>query len=427
MVDSNVIEPGIKTASHSSINQVIGVMSAKGGVGKSFISGLLASGLARMGYRVGLLDADLTGSCIPMLFGLRGSVKPGKYSFVPLDSRSGIKVISMNLLFKNEDQLVIWKESFTGKVVEELYREVEWGELDFLLVDMPPATSEVAVTIMQTLPFKGAIIVTTPQVLSTKIVNRAALTAQNCGVHILGVVENMAYYRDPDTKTRQYIFGHFNDDSVAQTAKAPVLTQLPFDPSVINLCDAGKIEEAMLEESAALAHAFLASCAATEQINASAAKDVPGKAAESAGAQELQSQEVDRTETQLPPPEASKAFSDIVSCLIRNKENVGVLDPPDARGYYLGRCGDRMQIDLQIVLGRIIQAKFLADGCGATQACGSMITKMACSRTLDQAMKISPEELLTVVGGLPQDHEHCAELAVMTLREAIIDAIEGHG
>jgi len=418
------------SAELNQIKHVIGVMSGKGGVGKSFITGLLASSLAREGYQVGILDANFTGSSIPLMFGLRGPAKTGQYSFVPLQSDSGIKIISTNLLFDNEDQSVIWKESLVGEVIKQLWKEVEWGTLDYLLVDMPPATSEVAVAVMQLLPFIGVIIVTMPQGLSTKIVNKAVYIAQKLDVPILGVVENMTYYLSPDTGNKQFIFGQSGGESVASVAKAPLLTQIPLDPIVAKLCDSGKIEEVVLEESSELDNLFLASVSILEEKTSSLQSKSPNGdfKSSSIGGKETSEENI---EADLPPSSQTRLvkqlYSDIVMHLIRSKENMGTLDHPDAQGFFLGSCGDRMQIDLRIIAGRIIESKFMTNGCGVTIACGSMITKMACSKTVDQAGQIAPEDLLSALSGLPADHEHCAELAVMTLREALIDAIEGHG
>lgn len=397
--------------SHSHINQIIGIMSGKGGVGKSFVSSYLACSLVRQGYRVGVLDADFTGSSIAMLFGLHGPVSTGQYSFLPLVGRSGVKIISMNLLFANEDTPVIWKEQLVAKVVEELWREVEWGELDYLLVDLPPATSEVTVSILKTLPFAGLILVTTPQMLATKIMHKAVSTVKKIGTPIIGVVENMAFYIDLDSKKRQYVFGQCNGQSVANLAAAPILAQIPLDPMISKFCDAGNVEDIILDEEPEMMEIFFESVENKKQTESSIQTDDQESGPIIVG-QYSHSQ---------------SSFSDVVLRLIQAKENMGALDKPDAQGYFLGSCGDRMQIDLRLSAGKIQEAKFLADGCGATIACGSMITKMACSKSLDEATLITQEELLTALNGLPEDHTHCAELAVMTLREAIIDAVEGHG
>jgi nitrogen fixation NifU-like protein len=244
------------------------------------------------------------------------------------------------------------------------------------------------------------------------------------------VVENMAYYVSPETGKKQFIFGQCRGESVAYVAKAPLLTQIPLDPMVAKLCDLGKIEEVVLEENLEFSDLFLASVSILEEKTSSLQSKSPNGDLKSSsiGGEEGLEENID---AEFPPSSQTRqikqSYSDIVMHLMRSKENMGTLDHPDAQGFFLGSCGDRMQIDLRIIAGRIIESKFIADGCGVTIACGCMITKMACSKTVDQAGQITPEELLSVLGGLPADHEHCAELAVMTLREAVIDAIEGHG
>lgn len=396
---------------HSKINQIIGVMSGKGGVGKSFIASYIASSLAREGYRVGVLDADFTGPSIAMLFGLHGPVSTGQYSFIPLVSRSGVKVISMNLLFANENTPVIWKEQLVAKVIEELWKEVEWGELDYLVMDLPPATSEVTVSIMQSLPLSGLILVTTPQMLATKINSKAVSTGKKMGTPIIGVVENMAFTIDLDSRKRHYVFGQCNGQSVANLAEAPILAQIPLDPMISKYCDMGNVEDIFLEEESDMMDTFFDSMENLKNRVSTIPTENQGNEPIIVGGQN----------------NPQSYFSDAVLKLVEAKENMGVLDQPDAQGHFLGSCGDRMQIDLRLSDGKIQEAKFLADGCGATIACGSMITKMAISKTLDEANLITQEEIITALDGLPDDHLHCAELAVMTLREAIIDALEGHG
>ena len=414
---------------HNQINRIIAVMSSKGGVGKSFVTGLLASGLTREGYQVGILDADFTGSSIPMLFGLHGPVKTGQYSIMPLESHSGIKIISPNLLFDDEGQSIIWKESLAGKVVEELWKEVEWGPLDYLLVDMPPANSEIAIAIMKSLPFVGGIIVTTPQGIAAKIVSKAIYMAQNIGVQLLGVVENMAYYLSPDTGQEQLLFGQCHGESVANSANVPLLAQIPLDPMVAKLCDSGNIEDVMLNECSGFIGSFLESLSELEEKVSSFIPEIQNTDVEFLGKNDQNVKKQDMSKPSVshsPQNHVVQPFSETVIHLVRSKDNIGNLEHPDAQGNFLGKCGDRMQIDLQIISGRILEARFLADGCGATLACGSMITKMACSKTLDEASKITSDDLITALDGLPDDHSHCAELAIMTLREAVIDAIEGH-
>jgi NifU-like protein involved in Fe-S cluster formation len=364
------------------------------------------------------------------MFGLHGPVETGQYSFIPQKSGLGIKIISTNLLFNNVDEPVIWKESLVADVIKQLWKEVEWGTLDYLLVDMPPATTEAAVAILKSIPFLGVIMVTMPQELSTKIVNKGVRIAQNIDIPILGIIENMAYFLNPDTGEKLTLFGRGGGESVANAANAPLWLQIPLIPSAADLCDSGEVEEFALDESSTLGDLLLTSVSIHEQRISAQKLESPNDVRKSSSMDVKESSEENKggdnpSSTQVR--QVRQPYSDIVMHLIRNKENMGTLDQPDAQGFFLGSCGDRMQIDLRIIDGRIIESKFMADGCGVTQACGSMITKMACSKTVDQAGKITPEELLTVLGGLPEDHEHCAELAVMTLREAVIDATEGHG
>lgn len=249
-------EDGV-AAVHNHIKSVVAVMSGKGGVGKSFVTGLLASALARKGYSVGILDADITGPSIPMLFGLHGPVEPGEIGIKPLNSRLGIKVISMNLLLSSEDQPVIWRGPMISKAIKQLWGDVEWGTLDYLLVDLPPGTSDATLTIMQSLPVRGLVMVTTPQGLAGLIVRKTVHMAQSIGVPIAGVVENMAYFVCPECGKRNRIFGDSHAREVAETANAPLLTQLPIDPQIAALCDTGKIEEINIADSPEFLQSFL--------------------------------------------------------------------------------------------------------------------------------------------------------------------------
>jgi nitrogen fixation protein NifU and related proteins len=221
----------------------------------------------------------------------------------------------------------------------------------------------------------------------------------------------MASLMDPDSKKKQYVFGQCNGQSVANLAGAPILAQIPLDSMISKFCDSGNVEDIVLDEEPDMMETFFESIENIEKaeplIQTGNTEDGPIIIGQQNHSQ--------------------SSFSDVVLGLIRAKDNMGVLDEPDAQGYFLGSCGDRMQIDLRLSDRKIQEAKFLADGCGATIACGSMITKMACSKTLDAANLITQEELLSALDGLPEDHIHCAELAVMILREAVIDAIEGHG
>ncbi|MBN1453979.1 MAG: Mrp/NBP35 family ATP-binding protein [Anaerolineales bacterium] len=246
-----------KAANYNHIQRVVAVMSGKGGVGKSFVTGLLATALARDGYRVGILDADITGPSIPMLFGLKGPVEPGEVGIQPLQSKTGIKVMSMNFLLASEDQPVIWRGPLIGRAITQLWGDVMWGDLDYLLVDLPPGTSDAALTTMQSLPVDGIVLVTTPQGLASMIVRKAVHMAQSVGIPIVGVVENMAYFVCPDTGKHHFIFGPSHAEEVTMTAGAPMLAQLPIDPTVTTLCDVGDIEKVELAEIPELLDAFV--------------------------------------------------------------------------------------------------------------------------------------------------------------------------
>ncbi len=244
-------------AQFNQIGRVVAVMSGKGGVGKSLVTGLLATALAREGFRVGVLDADITGPSIPMLFGLHGPVEPGPVGIRPLQSSTGVKVISMNFLLESEDQAIIWRGPLIGRAITQLWGDVMWGDLDYLLVDLPPGTSDASLTTMQSLPVNGIVMVTTPQSLASMVVRKAVHMAQTVKTPIVGVVENMAYFICPDTGKQHFIFGPSHVSEVVLTADAPLLARLPIDPQVAAMCDAGKIETVTLAEIPALLNAFL--------------------------------------------------------------------------------------------------------------------------------------------------------------------------
>lgn len=410
----------------NNIQKTIAVVGGKGGVGKSFATALLAAKLASEGYRVGILDANFSTSVIPDFFGVKGPAQQGQYSFIPIQSSSGIKIISASLIFRSEDPSIVWKESLISGVIKELWHEIEWGELDYLFMDMPPANSETAVAIMQTIPIFGVILITAPQLSSVKLTNRTISIFQHLGKPFIGVIENMACLRDSETGKSINIFGQSQGEAVANFAKAPFLSRIHFDPDFCRLCDNGRIEDISLDEFDELMDSFVESISSIEEVIAINIDQERKTGIDSSIEQEEQQRTSTACEHTPDAGQTNNNFSDTVIYLIQSKENVGTLDHPDAQGFFLGSCGDRMQIDMKIFREKIIDAKFVADGCGATYACGTMITKMACTKTLDEATKITPEELIEVLDGLPEDHLHCAELAVMTLREALIDAIEGH-
>jgi Mrp family chromosome partitioning ATPase len=224
------------------VNHIIAVMSGKGGVGKSLVAGLIAVSLKRRGYEVGILDADITGPSIPKMFGI--TTRPGgnESGMLPVLSRSGIEVMSINLLLPSEDDAVIWRGPLIGKTITQFWEEVLWGKLDYLIVDLPPGTADAPLTVMQTLPISGVIIVFTPQDLTTMVVRKAVNMAQKMNKSVLGVVENMAYLYVPEIDKRIEIFGRSRGEEMAQASRAPFLGQLPIDPELARLCDQGDIE-----------------------------------------------------------------------------------------------------------------------------------------------------------------------------------------
>jgi len=239
-VDIEFVE--IKPAELNQISHVIAVMSGKGGVGKSLVAGLMAVALKRRGYEVGVLDADITGSSIPKMFGV--TTRPGgsNTGILPVLSRSGMEVMSMNLLLPQEDAAVIWRGPLISKAITQFWEDVVWGKLDYLIVDLPPGTADASLTVMQTLPISGVIIVSTPQDLTTMIVKKAVNMAQKMDKPVLGVVENMSYLYVPEIDKRIELFGKSRGEEMAQAARTILLGQLPIDPELAKLCDEGEIE-----------------------------------------------------------------------------------------------------------------------------------------------------------------------------------------
>jgi hybrid cluster-associated redox disulfide protein len=240
-------------ARRGTFKAVVPVMSGKGGVGKSLTTALLAVGLRRAGKRVGILDADITGPSIPRLFGLRtplGMEKdPNDTSaqprplFVPAKTRSAIEVVSANLLTAEEDTAMIWRGPILSGVIRQFYEQTLWSDLDVMLIDLPPGTSDAPLTVLQSLSIDGVVLVTMPQALATMIVRKAANLVHQLKKPVLGVIENMSYFVAPDTGKRYDIFGPSYADQVAELAQAPVLARIPIDPAIMHLADTGRIEE----------------------------------------------------------------------------------------------------------------------------------------------------------------------------------------
>jgi Mrp family chromosome partitioning ATPase len=226
------------------ISSVIAVMSGKGGVGKSLVTALLAVALARQGKDVGILDADITGPSIPKMFGI-GNTRPkgNEAGILPVLSGSGITIMSLNLLLAHEDDAVIWRGPLIGGAIKQFWEEVLWGKLDYLLVDLPPGTADASLTVMQSLPLSGVIMVFSPQELAAMVVRKSIQMAQKMDIPILGVVENMSYLVLPDSGRKLELFGKSKAGEMAKVAGAPLLGQIPIDTELARLCDEGKIEQ----------------------------------------------------------------------------------------------------------------------------------------------------------------------------------------
>ena len=224
------------------IKNVIAVMSGKGGVGKSLVAGLTAIVLNKQGYSVGILDADITGPSIPKMFGMTMHPQGSESGIIPVMSANGIEIISINLFLPSDEEAVIWRGPLIGKAITQFWEDILWGNLDFMIVDLPPGTSDAPLTALQVLPVSGAIIVFTPQDLSTMIVKKAVKMAQQMDKKMLGVVENMSYLYIPEIKKNLEIFGRSRGDEMAKAAGAPLLARIPIDPSLAALCDKGQIE-----------------------------------------------------------------------------------------------------------------------------------------------------------------------------------------
>jgi hydrogenase maturation protease len=260
-VEVNFIEA--KPKDLNEITHIITVMSGKGGVGKSLVASLLAVGLKRQGFEVGILDADITGSSIPKMFGVSARPTGSDNGILPVLSKSGIEVMSLNLLLPNEDDAVIWRGPLIGRAITQFWEEVLWGKLDYLVVDLPPGTADAPLTVMQTLPISGVIIVFTPQHLVEMIVKKAVKMARKMEKRVLGVIENMSYFYVPEIEKEIDIFGKSRAEQMATRVQAPLLGQLPIDPELAKLCDQGDIERYNSDIVAKMAEALIVALAST--------------------------------------------------------------------------------------------------------------------------------------------------------------------
>jgi len=239
------------------VGRMVAILSGKGGVGKSSVTSLLATALQRQGLMVGVLDADITGPSIPRMFGISGPVPSVPFGMLPIRTASGVRVISTNLMVPEEDTAVVWRGPIVSTTIKQFWTDVLWGRLDYLLVDLPPGTSDATLTVMEALPLDGVVLVTMPQGLSSMVVRKTVHMAQGLNMPILGIVENMSYFVSPETGTQFEIFGPSQTDKVTDSANAPLLGRLPIDPHLTELADTGQIEQYEHPAYEALAEAFL--------------------------------------------------------------------------------------------------------------------------------------------------------------------------
>jgi Mrp family chromosome partitioning ATPase len=242
----------------SSVKKVVAVMSGKGGVGKSTVTALLAVGLAREGFKVGILDADITGPSIPMMFGDQGKrIDFNALGMVPAETGGGIKLVSMNLLLPKESDPVVWRGALIAGVVKQFWEEVVWGDLDYLLVDLPPGTGDVPLTVMQTLPVAGIVVVTSPQELVQMIVKKAIKMANMVKIPVVGLVENLSYGICPDCGKEIPLFGASQGEKITGETGIPFLSRLPLDPRLVNDADNGTLEQFQADYLEPLVNRFL--------------------------------------------------------------------------------------------------------------------------------------------------------------------------
>ena len=226
----------------STIRHVVAVVSGKGGVGKSLVTGLMAVAMSRKGKHVGILDADVTGPSIPKMFGVKGEVVGSEKGAYPVKSAHGIDIVSMNLLLEDASDPVVWRGPVISGVVKQFWHDFIWEDVDYMFVDMPPGTGDVPLTVMQSIRLDGILVVTSPQELVSMIVEKAVKMASLMNVPILGLVENMSYFECPDCGTRHAIYGKSHIEEIAKAYQLDVLARIPIEPTLAAECDAGQIE-----------------------------------------------------------------------------------------------------------------------------------------------------------------------------------------
>ncbi len=251
------ISAKLEQPKNSNIKKVIAIMSGKGGVGKSSVSALVAAQLARMNFAIGLMDADVTGPSIPKLFGIKGNPATIKSQLIPKSSKSSIKVVSLNLLLEREDDPVIWRGPLIAGAIKQFWTDVMWGELDYMVIDLPPGTGDVPLTVFQSLPVDGVVIVSTPQKLSEMVVTKAVNMVRLMDVPIVGLVENMGWVQCSQCNNKIEPFGPSRADLIAKSMGISLLGSLPLDPKISDLGDKGLIEEYQLDTIQSIANKII--------------------------------------------------------------------------------------------------------------------------------------------------------------------------
>ena len=239
MEDNFKVAPG----EHTHVKKVIGIVSGKGGVGKSLVTGLSATAMSKKGYQTAIMDADITGPSIPKMFGIGKHNYADETGLIPATTKGGMKIMSLNMLMENETDPVVWRGPVIAGIVKQFWSDVNWGDVDFMFVDMPPGTGDVPLTVFQSLPVDGIIVVSTPQELVEMIVEKAINMANLMNIPVLGIVENMSYMKCPHCGEPINIFGESKIESYAASKGINILGRIPLDPAISALCDNGKIED----------------------------------------------------------------------------------------------------------------------------------------------------------------------------------------
>lgn len=232
----------VKPHEMSNIKKVIGIVSGKGEVGKSLVTSMLAVTMNRRGYHTAVLDADITGPSIPKIFGIREKATGTEFGLLPVRSKTGIDIMSVNLLIKNDTDPVVWRGPMIGNMVKHFWTDVIWSDVDFMFIDMPPGTGDVPLTVFQSIAVDGIIVVTSPQEPVSMIVTKAVRMAEMMNIPVIGLVENMSYYKCPDCGSEHNLFGNSHIDEIAGVYDLNVLARLPVDPGISSACDKGMIE-----------------------------------------------------------------------------------------------------------------------------------------------------------------------------------------